>query len=287
MVVEHARAAGIALVVADGHAALEVVDEPAIPRREVGRRLVLPVGREDGNRVDEAIDRAALPAHDVVDRVTVHRRGLGQVRGRRRIRIVIRPAPAGGPVLEGDHRVDGAVRVDRRSELGIRPVTGVGAVEDLLLRAREDGAAHRMVGEHDLLDRKEESVPGRAQLEQVVAHCEIRHDTLEPPRVARGREGVGHVLIVYANLDVVDGDEERNPDRDARIVSTHVLGRAREHLDAGGRCGRSQQQRGDREQRDELPAPVPLCSGVRSPSLRAGRHDIPPLDGRTSGAELP
>ena len=83
---------------------------------------VLLVGREHGDRVDEAVDRAALPAHDVVDRVAVHCGRLGHVQRRRRVRIVIGPASAGGLVLERDDRVDRAVCIDRGPELGIRPV---------------------------------------------------------------------------------------------------------------------------------------------------------------------
>ncbi len=77
--VEHRVALRVPLVVADRHTALELVEQHAVPRREV-RRRGLACGRERRDRVDEAVDDAALPADDEVDRVAVHRRGRRHVR---------------------------------------------------------------------------------------------------------------------------------------------------------------------------------------------------------------
>ena len=75
------------------------------------------------------------------------------------------------------------------------------------------------------------SLEAHAHLEKVVAKREIRHHTLECPRATHPLEGVGHVLSIDADHDLVDGGEDRHPDRNARVVSAHVFGWAREHVD--------------------------------------------------------
>ena len=70
---QHGAVAGRALEVADADAALEAEHEPAVPQRVVGRRGVgLAHGGEHGDAVDEAVDRAPLPADDERHGVAVH-----------------------------------------------------------------------------------------------------------------------------------------------------------------------------------------------------------------------
>ena len=133
------------LVVADVAAAAERVDEPFVPAglvRERARRRGRIV--EGGDLVDAAVDHALLDPHDVVDGPPVERRRLREV-GRLHGRVGERRERAcGRPVHVAHLRRRGAVGVER----GAEPVLHRLAEEGLLLRAREQRAAQRVV--HDL-----------------------------------------------------------------------------------------------------------------------------------------
>ena len=168
-VVEVAAAQG-ALVVSDRHAAVERVDQATVPKRHVRRRGRV-AGRGQGrDRVDEAVDRAALTPHDVGHRSSVQRSRHRHVGGQRACRK--RPELTGRvPVLEVDHGIDRAVLApadQRRGGIARRleePHAGAHLVVDvresealrlgladegLLLRSREDRPRDRMIHERQL-----------------------------------------------------------------------------------------------------------------------------------------
>ena len=107
-VVEAAASAGRSLDVADRHAAVEGVDQAAVPERRVRRRRGVAGRREDRDRVDEAVDRAALAANHVRHGASVER---GRRRGVRRERSGRQrdERAAGRAVDEVDDAVDRAV----------------------------------------------------------------------------------------------------------------------------------------------------------------------------------
>ena len=161
------RAAERALAVADRHAAVEGVDQAPVPQRGVGVVAGLLAERgERRERVDEAVDRAALAAHDVVDGAAVEQRGLRHVRRARAVARQRREAAAGRAVLVVDLRVRRAVDAvaggaavgvlhaealallvvdERLAEPGLDRV----ADEELLVRAREHRPGVRVVGEFE------------------------------------------------------------------------------------------------------------------------------------------
>ena len=171
-----------ALVVADRHAAAEVVDELPVP---VGkRRRTARSGVEDRDRVDEAVDRAPLPANHEVDRVAVARRRLRHVRRRGRARRVGLPGRVGGPVVVVDICRQRAVRVEERAgEVEAGHVARRRAEEVRLLRTREHRARDRVVDE-----RQCGAIVGRiprsrhACLHQARAEREACQNTLERVR---------------------------------------------------------------------------------------------------------
>ena len=108
--VEQGARAGRALVVADRDPAVERVDQLSVPLRCVDVARVLAEGREHREGVDEAVDRAALPAHDVVDDAAVGELGGGEVNGPRAIGGERLELPTGAAVEVVDHGVGGAVK---------------------------------------------------------------------------------------------------------------------------------------------------------------------------------
>ena len=124
VVIEHSAAAGVALVVADRHTTLEVIDEPIVPGRQIGGVGVLGIWRQHRDGVDETIDGAALPPNDVVDGVPVHggcRRHVGRLWSRC---VVVGPGASCGAVLERDLGVHRALLVERSVQFGGAVVAG-------------------------------------------------------------------------------------------------------------------------------------------------------------------
>ena len=153
---------------ADRHAALEVIDHLAVPRRGVEVIRALVEGREHGDTVEEPVDGPPLPANDVVDGQPVHGRGLRHVRRRWITRNVRLECPVAGLVDIGHQSVGAAVHAVaddhiRRVSAGIggvdrkalgrvvhqrltEPIVLDAAHEGVLVRTREHRSGDRIVG---------------------------------------------------------------------------------------------------------------------------------------------
>ena len=96
VVAQHGAGADRALRAPDRDAALEAEDEAPVPERVVGLvGIGLRRRRQHRDAVDEAVDGAALPAHDVGHRLPVERRGHRDVGRQRTARA--RPAAGSAP----------------------------------------------------------------------------------------------------------------------------------------------------------------------------------------------
>jgi len=184
VVVEGRTPARVALVVPDAHAALEGVDEALVPRGEV-RAVRLRLRREHGDRVDEAVDRAALPPDDEVDFLPVRCRRLRHVGGARSGGVVVHERTRGVAVLERDDAV-GRARgaIGDRTELGIAAVPVGGAPERRLLRAGEHRPGDRVVGQGQGRGCRSATVAG-TDLDRVLTHDQAVDDSLELALVDR------------------------------------------------------------------------------------------------------
>jgi len=228
--IEHLALVRAALVVADPDPALEVEDRLPVPGRQVRRRDILRAGRERRDRVDEPVDRPALPADDEVDGPPVGRGRLRHVDRPRRGRVVGLPLAAGRPVLERDDRRSAAIRVERWPELRRPAVAARCAQEHLLVRAREHRPGDRVVRQRQL-GPVGCGVPGagNARVDRARAERQPHEDALERVRddVVR-RERLRHVGAVQRHLHARGRRGCRDDDADPYRAAAHVLRRARD-----------------------------------------------------------
>ncbi len=159
--VQHSTSAGVALVVTDGHATLEVVDQFAVPGRGV---QIIGTGverRQHSDAVDKAVDSAPLPAHDIVHREAVHRGRLRHIVRSLAAGDVRIPAAIGRLVDILYQRLGAAVfavaddlrPIKDRKALAVvvhlrlaQSMPLYRADEGMLVRARKDGSDDRMIG---------------------------------------------------------------------------------------------------------------------------------------------
>ena len=255
-VVEAAAAAGRALDVADRHAAVEGVDQAAVPERGVRRRRGVAGRREDRDRVDEAVDRAALAANHVRHGASVERGGRRGVRRERSGRQRNERA-AGRAVDEVDDPVDRAVpapadrrrrRVPRRLEephadallvVDEREAEtgGLGlADERLLLRSGEDRPRDGMVRQRHACRRAAVAATVRVDEERVRAepetgdHARVRARGVVP---LKRRRDVG---AVQQHRRLLHGHRARNAHLDERVAAGDHARGTRKHANREVLC---------------------------------------------------
>ncbi len=260
VVQQHSRGARVALRMTDPDAALEAVDQATVPGREVRLLRVLAERSQHGQAVDEAVDRAPLPPHDVVDGAAVHQGGLGQVgwrvAGRKRLEL-----PAGRAVYVVDAGLGTAVlapaddiRLLRRVPPLILWVVPFGvflrdgdahlihvvdqrlpeasasgrADERLLLGAGEDRPRDRMIrhGEVGLIALTLWIAHPRCK--GVFAHDEAVDKADEGVVPWLGREGSGDVGAVELHPHLVEVDGAGDVDPHQRIATADHVGIARQ-----------------------------------------------------------
>ena len=258
----HRAAVHRALAVADGHAALEPVQQLAVPQAGVVLRGVVGLRRQHRDAVEEAVDAADLAPDDEVHRAAVGQRDLAHVGRPAAVGRHRHHGATGVAVQVGDEGVDravGAVADGRAAAIGDAVARRRGAVHQRLaahraldggadkrhlLRAAEHRPGDRVVGEH-----QRAALGGQARLQPVAAIHQAGDHALQ--RVAAGHQRHAHERAVEPQLHVgVLG--RRGADLDAGIAARHVLRRAGQHTQAQ----RSQRLRGDqatRGQDQELP----------------------------------
>ena len=283
-VVEVAAAADRPLLVPDRDAAVEGVEQPPVPERDVGRGRGVTGRREDRDRVDEAVDRPLLAADHVRDRPAVEQRRLGDVRreraGRKRQGLAGRRAvevlddPVGGAVLAplavAERPADPLRVVGERQAEALRD--GL-ADERLLLRAGDDRARDREVAQSQLGVGPAVAEAVAVRGERVRAEREAVDHPGQRPRVGVERQCPRHVVPVDGDRRLRDRHVPRDRHADERVAARDHRRRARQHLEpelvrrvgAGGRGG-DQHRRGDRGGEERPP------------------HLLSPLDCRPTGA---